>query len=75
MKPIEAIRTATVEAAALLGIDDKSGAIIAKHWADVIAVDGNPLEDVAALGRVRFVMKEGKVYRNDWAAGSGAGSR
>src|SRR5258706_5854338 len=75
MKPIDAIRTATLEAAALLGLDDKAGTLESKRWADIIAVDGNPLEDVAALGRVRFVMKEGKVYRNDWATGSGSGSR
>lgn len=67
MKPIEAIRTATTEAAALIGIESTGGAIEAKHWADVIAVEGNPLEDVGALGRVKFVMKDGDVYRNDWA--------
>src|SRR6267154_1158399 len=52
MKPIDAIRTATLEAAALLGLDDKAGTLESKRWADIIAVDGNPLEDVAALGRV-----------------------
>lgn len=66
MKPIEAIRTATTEAAELIGIESTAGAIEARHWADVIAVEGNPLEDVGALGRVKFVMKEGNVYRNDW---------
>lgn len=67
MKSIEAIRAATTEAAVLLGLEGKAGALETQHWADVIAVDGNPLEDPAALGRVKFVMKEGKVYRNDWA--------
>jgi len=38
-----------------------------RHSADIIAVEGNPLEDVKALTHVKFVMKEGKVYRNDWA--------
>jgi imidazolonepropionase-like amidohydrolase len=66
MKPIEAIRTATTEAAVLLGIESTAGTIEAKHWADIIAVEGNPLEDVGALGRVKFVMKDGHVYRNDW---------
>jgi imidazolonepropionase-like amidohydrolase len=66
MKPIEAIRAATTDAAALLGIGENTGAIEARHPADMIAVEGNPLEDVKALTRVRFVMKEGKVYRNDW---------
>jgi imidazolonepropionase-like amidohydrolase len=74
MKPIEAIRTSTVEAAALLGYEGKSGAIAPKHWADVIAVEGNPLEDVTALRKVRFVMKAGKVYRND-AIAAGTGTR
>jgi imidazolonepropionase-like amidohydrolase len=67
MQPIEAIRAATTDAAALLGIGEKAGVVEAGHSADVIAVDGNPLEDVRALTRVKFVMKEGKVYRNDWA--------
>ena len=67
MKPIEAIRAATTEAAALLGLEGKAGAIEPQHLADVIAVDGNPLEDARLLTRVKFVMKEGKVYRNDWA--------
>ncbi|HVO97952.1 MAG TPA: amidohydrolase family protein [Bryobacteraceae bacterium] len=67
MKPIEAIRTATLEAAALIGIEAKAGVIEANHFADVIAVDGNPLEDPRVLSRVKFVMKDGKVYRNDWS--------
>ena len=67
MKPMEAIRAATTDAAALMGLESKTGAIEPRHWADVIAIEGNPLEDAAALGRVKFVMKEGKVYRNDWA--------
>jgi len=67
MKPIEAIRAATLEAAALLGSEAKTGVIEPRHSADIIAVEGNPLEDVKALTHVKFVMKEGKVYRNDWA--------
>jgi imidazolonepropionase-like amidohydrolase len=69
MKPIDAIRTATLESALLLGLGGKAGSIEANYYADVIAVDGNPLESVAAMTRVRFVMKDGKVYRNDWAEG------
>jgi imidazolonepropionase-like amidohydrolase len=69
MKPIEAIRTATLESAVLLNLEGKAGAIEAKYFADVIAVDGNPLESPAVMMRVKFVMKDGKVYRNDWPQG------
>jgi imidazolonepropionase-like amidohydrolase len=67
MKPLESIRAATVEAAILIGLEGKAGAIEANYFADVIAVDGDPLADAAVLTRVKFVMKDGKVYRNDWA--------
>jgi imidazolonepropionase-like amidohydrolase len=67
MKPIEAIRSATVDAAELVGIAGKGGSLEKGHWADLIAVEGNPLADVRAMGKIGFVMKEGKVYRNDWA--------
>ncbi len=66
MKPLESIRAATVEAAVLVGLAGKAGSIEANHFADVIAVDGDPLADAAVLTRVKFVMKDGKVYRNDW---------
>ncbi len=69
MKPIEAIRTATLESAVLVGLEGKAGAIEPKYFADIIAVEGNPLESAAAMGKVRFVMKGGKVYRNDFAPG------
>jgi imidazolonepropionase-like amidohydrolase len=67
MKPAEAIRASTIEAATLIGIESKAGAVEAQHYADIVAVDGNPLTAIEAMGRVKFVMKEGKVYRNDWA--------
>jgi imidazolonepropionase-like amidohydrolase len=67
MKPIEAIRTATLEAAALVGFEGKAGSIESQYFADIIAVEGNPLESAGVMSRVRFVMKDGKVYRNDWA--------
>jgi len=72
MKPSDAIRAATSEAAELLGMKDRLGRVAPAHLADLIAVEGDPLKDTNALGRVRFVMKGGKVYRNDWSA---AGAR
>jgi imidazolonepropionase-like amidohydrolase len=67
MKPIEAIRAATLVNAELIGVGAKAGVIETGRWADIIAVDGNPLEDISRMKDVRFVMKAGKVYRNDWA--------
>ncbi|MGE3172347.1 MAG: amidohydrolase family protein [Planctomycetota bacterium] len=60
MSPLDAIRTATVHAAALLQKDDR-GRIAAGALADLIAVDGDPLQDVTELERVRWVMKGGEV--------------
>jgi imidazolonepropionase-like amidohydrolase len=59
MTPADAIRTATVNAAELLGWSDKVGRLAPGYYADLIAVDGNPLADVSALERVRWVMKAG----------------
>ena len=64
MKPLEAIRTATTVAAELLRMEGQIGSLAPGVYADVIAVEGNPLEDVAALQRVRFVMKGGLVVAN-----------
>ena len=72
MKPLDAIRAATIHAAALLNLEKDAGTLEAHKFADVIAVDGDPLADVRALERVRFVMKEGRVYRNDLAPGTSA---
>jgi imidazolonepropionase-like amidohydrolase len=63
VRPIDAIRTATVNAAELLGIEERAGTLESGKWADVIAVAGNPLEDVTLLEDVRFVMKGGVVYK------------
>jgi imidazolonepropionase-like amidohydrolase len=65
LSPAEAMRSATVNAAKLLGRDDRIGAVRPGLLADLIAVDGDPLEDLTALQRVRFVMKGGVVYRRD----------
>jgi len=63
MKPIDAIRSATLRGAELLRMEGQIGTIERGKFADVIAVDGNPLEDIRAMGRVVFVMKAGQVYK------------
>lgn len=63
MPPMEAIQSATVVSAQLLDVSDLLGQIAPGYLADVIAVDGNPLEDIAILEAVTFVMKDGHVYR------------
>lgn len=63
MTPIEAIQAATVHAAELMGWQDQVGAIEAGRYADMIAVDGNPLENVRLLESVSFVMKGGRIYK------------
>jgi len=63
--PLDAIRAATVTAADHLGITKEAGSLTPGKPADVIAVDGDPLTDVAILEHVRFVMMHGEVYRND----------
>jgi imidazolonepropionase-like amidohydrolase len=62
MKPLEAIRAATLRASELLRMEKQVGAVEPGKYADIIAVDGNPLEDIRALRRVTFVMKAGQVY-------------
>ncbi len=66
MKPIEAIRAATLTNAALMNLNGKAGQVTKGHWADIIAIDGDPLADIRNLEKVKFVMKDGKIYRNDW---------
>jgi imidazolonepropionase-like amidohydrolase len=65
MSPAAALRSATAEAAKLLGIERTTGTLEAGREADVIAVPGDPLADIHAMERVRFVMKGGKVFRHD----------
>jgi imidazolonepropionase-like amidohydrolase len=65
MSPADAIRAATSRAAELLGMEGKLGVIAPGAFADVIAVEADPLQDINALGRVRFVMKDGKVFENE----------
>lgn len=68
MKPIDAIQAATTNAADLLGWASKVGALEPGHYADIIAVSGDPLSNVRILESVKFVMKGGAVVRNDIAS-------
>ena len=65
LTPLQAIQAATVNNADLLGWPDKVGVVEPGHYADIIAVEGDPLQDVTTLERVKFVMKGGVVYKNE----------
>ena len=65
MSPLAGIQTGTVNAADLMGWTDRTGTLEAGKWADIIAVDGDPLKDVRILQHVSFVMKSGVVYKNE----------
>ena len=66
LTPMQAIQAATVNAADLLGWSDRIGAIEPGFYADIIAVKGDPLDDITELERVCFVMKGGVVYKNEF---------
>jgi imidazolonepropionase-like amidohydrolase len=63
MAPLEAIQAGTINAATLLRDQANLGSLTPGKYADIIAVQGNPLHDISALTRVRFVMKGGKIYK------------
>ncbi len=63
MTPLQAIQTATVNASELLGWGDRTGSIEVGKLADIIAVPGNPLQDVTLLEKVVFVARDGQVFR------------
>lgn len=63
MKPMDAIKSATIHAADLLGEKDKLGSIEKGKLADIVAVDGDPLKDSKSFGKVVFVMKDGIIYK------------
>lgn len=65
MPAIEAIQTATLHTADLLGVSDQLGSIEKNKLADIIAVEGDPTKDINAMSKVKFVMKEGIVYKNE----------
>ncbi len=66
MTPLAAIQAATINAADLLGWKDRVGTLEPGRWADIVAVDGDPTKDVTILEHVKFVMKGGTVYKNDY---------
>jgi imidazolonepropionase-like amidohydrolase len=66
LTPLQSIQAATINAADLLGWSDKIGTIEPGKWADIIAVDGDPLRDVTTLERVKFVMKGGELVKNEY---------
>jgi imidazolonepropionase-like amidohydrolase len=68
MPPLFAIQAATVHASELLKHDKDLGSVTAGKFADVVAVAGNPLDNIALLKQVSFVMKEGVVYKRDGKA-------
>ena len=65
MSPLAALQSATVNAADLMGWTAKTGSLDAGKWADVIAVKGDPLQDVRLLQHVSFVMKSGVIYKDE----------
>jgi imidazolonepropionase-like amidohydrolase len=67
MTPLASIQTATINASDLLGPKFLVGSLEPGKWADVIAVDGDPTKDVTILEHVKFVMKGGTVYKNDYS--------
>ncbi|MGC2182051.1 MAG: amidohydrolase family protein [Terriglobales bacterium] len=66
MSPLQSIHAATINAADLLGWSDRIGALEPGKWGDIIAVDGDPLQDVTTLEHVKFVMKGGEVVKNEY---------
>ena len=66
MSNLQALQAATIQCARMLDMEHDIGSISAGKYADIIALEANPLEDISALRTLGFVMKEGRVYRNDW---------
>jgi imidazolonepropionase-like amidohydrolase len=65
MPAMETIQSATVAAADLLGVSDMLGSIEKGKLADIVAVEGSPITDIKAMGKMKFVMKDGIVYKNE----------
>lgn len=65
LTPMQAIQAATINAADLLGWATKTGSLTKGKWADIIAVQENPLNNITTLEHVQFVMKDGVIYKNE----------
>jgi imidazolonepropionase-like amidohydrolase len=65
MPSLDIIRSVTINAAEMLGWNDRVGAVEPGKFADLVAVAGDPIADVSELERIRFVMKEGQVIKRD----------
>ena len=66
LTPMQALQSATINAADLLDWKDKTGSVSKGKFADIIAVEKNPLDDITILEHVKFVMKEGTVFKNEF---------
>ena len=75
MTPLAAIQSATIHAADLMGWTDRTGSLDPGKWADLIAVDGDPLKDVRILQHIPFVMKSGVIYKNETHSTPGSTSK
>ena len=67
LTPLQSIQAGTLNAADLLGWSGKVGTLEPGAWADIVAVEGDPLKDITTLQRVKFVMKGGEVVKNEYA--------
>jgi imidazolonepropionase-like amidohydrolase len=65
MKPLDALKAAMSADAELLGLADRIGSIEVGKLADVIAVAGDPTQDIRQTSKVKFVMKDGRIYKRD----------
>ncbi len=65
MPPLETIRSATLTASEVLGVQDDLGTLAAGKLADIVAVPGDPSQDITVMERVSFVMKGGVVYKGN----------
>jgi imidazolonepropionase-like amidohydrolase len=65
MTPLDALRAATMMPARMLGVEKDVGSLAVGHYADIIAIDGNPAQDISTLRTIKFVMKGGQVIRDE----------